>query len=84
MLPNDYSASSVPTDGYTLLLGGTLPHVNEALIKARPLYDPVNLEPIAGVAVAVLALARARHMAGSATMPQFNVRTGQTLHLSVE
>jgi tripartite-type tricarboxylate transporter receptor subunit TctC len=45
-------------DGYTLLLGGTLPHVNEALIKARPLYDPVNdLAPIAGVAVAVLALA---------------------------
>jgi tripartite-type tricarboxylate transporter receptor subunit TctC len=45
-------------DGYTLLLGGTLPHVNEALIKARPLYDPVkDLEPIAGIAVAVLALA---------------------------
>lgn len=45
-------------DGYTLLLGGTLPHVNEALIKARPLYDPArDLEPIAGIAVAVLALA---------------------------
>ncbi len=24
-------------DGYTLLLGGTLPHVNEALLKSRPL-----------------------------------------------
>ena len=23
-------------DGYTILLGGTLPHVNEALLKARP------------------------------------------------
>jgi tripartite-type tricarboxylate transporter receptor subunit TctC len=45
-------------DGYTLLLGGTVPHVNEALIKARPLYDPAkDLEPIAGIAVAVLALA---------------------------
>src|SRR5213080_4646719 len=29
-------------DGYTLLLGGTLPHVNEALLKAKPLYDPVK------------------------------------------
>ena len=27
-------------DGYTILLGGTLPHVNESLLKARPLYDP--------------------------------------------
>src|SRR4029434_4719342 len=26
-------------DGYTLLLGGTLPHVNEALLKATPCYD---------------------------------------------
>src|SRR3954447_6717689 len=34
-------------DGYTILLGGTLPHVNEALLKNRPLYDPVNdLDPI--------------------------------------
>jgi tripartite-type tricarboxylate transporter receptor subunit TctC len=45
-------------DGYTILLGGTLPHVNETLIKARPLYDPArDVEPIAGIAVAVLALA---------------------------
>jgi hypothetical protein len=42
-------------DGYTLPLGGTLPHINEALIKARPLYDPVkDLEPIAGITVGVL------------------------------
>src|SRR5262249_16460633 len=26
-------------DGYTILLGGTLPHINEALFKSRPLYD---------------------------------------------
>src|SRR5262245_27999438 len=45
-------------DGYTLLLGGTLPHINEALIKARPLYDPAkDLEPIAGITVGVIAMA---------------------------
>ena len=38
-------------DGYTILLGGTLPHVNEALLKSRPLYDPVkDLDPIAAIA----------------------------------
>ena len=45
-------------DGYTLLLGGTLPHVNEALLKSRPLYDPVkDLDPIAGIAANVLCIA---------------------------
>jgi len=45
-------------DGYTILLGGTLPHVNEMLLKSRPLYDPVkDLYPIAGLAVSALALA---------------------------
>src|SRR6266436_8559266 len=45
-------------DGYTLLLGGTQTHVNEALIKTRPLYDPVkDLDPIAGVAVGYLSIA---------------------------
>jgi tripartite-type tricarboxylate transporter receptor subunit TctC len=45
-------------DGYTILLGGSLPHVNEALLKSRPLYDPVkDLDPIAGLAVIALALA---------------------------
>src|SRR5262249_44033751 len=39
-------------DGYTILLGGTLPHINEALFKSRPLYDPIrDLDPIAGLAV---------------------------------
>src|SRR6266704_6906446 len=38
-------------DGYTILLGGTLPHVNEVLLKIRPLYDPIkDLEPIASIA----------------------------------
>jgi tripartite-type tricarboxylate transporter receptor subunit TctC len=44
-------------DGYTILLGGTLTHLNEALLKSRPLYDPVkDLDPIAGVAAYVLGM----------------------------
>ena len=45
-------------DGYTILLGGTQPHVNEALLKSRPLYDPVkDLDPIASVAANFLGIA---------------------------
>jgi tripartite-type tricarboxylate transporter receptor subunit TctC len=45
-------------DGYTVLLGGTLPHVNEAVLKAKPLYDPVkDLDPIAAIAANFLAVA---------------------------
>jgi tripartite-type tricarboxylate transporter receptor subunit TctC len=45
-------------DGYTLLLGGTQTHVNEALLKAKPLYDPAkDLDPIAGITAYVLCLA---------------------------
>jgi tripartite-type tricarboxylate transporter receptor subunit TctC len=45
-------------DGYTLALGGTITHVNEALLKNRPQYDPVkDLDPIAGVAANVLCIA---------------------------
>jgi tripartite-type tricarboxylate transporter receptor subunit TctC len=45
-------------DGYTILLGGTLPHVNEALLKKRALYDPIkDLDPIAGIAANVLCIA---------------------------
>src|SRR5216683_2727021 len=34
-------------DGYTLLLGGSIPHVTESILKTRPLYDPIkDLEPI--------------------------------------
>jgi tripartite-type tricarboxylate transporter receptor subunit TctC len=44
-------------DGYTILLGGTLTHINEALLKSRPLYDPVkDLDPIASVAANVLGM----------------------------
>src|SRR4249919_3555974 len=45
-------------DGYTILLGGTQTHLNEALLKSRPLYDPVkDLDPIAGIAANVLCIA---------------------------
>ena len=45
-------------DGYTLLLGGIQTHVNEALVKSRPLYDPAkDLDPIAGMAANVLCIA---------------------------
>jgi len=45
-------------DGYTILLGGTQTHVNEALLKTRPLYDPVkDLDAIAGVAANALCVA---------------------------
>jgi tripartite-type tricarboxylate transporter receptor subunit TctC len=45
-------------DGYTILLGGTQTHVNEALLKSRPLYDPVkDLDPIAGAAAYFLGVA---------------------------
>ena len=52
------AVAHAPPDGYTILLGGTLPHVNEALLKSRPLYDPVkDLDPIAGIAANVLCIA---------------------------
>src|SRR3954467_5195672 len=42
-------------DGYAILLGGTQGHVNETLLKSRPLYDPVkDLVPIAGAAASLL------------------------------
>jgi tripartite-type tricarboxylate transporter receptor subunit TctC len=45
-------------DGYTILLGGTQTHVNEALLKSRPLYDPIkDLQPIGGIAANVLCIA---------------------------
>lgn len=51
------AAARARPDGYTLLFGGTLPHVNEALLKAKPLYDPVkDLDPIMRVAVGYLAI----------------------------
>jgi tripartite-type tricarboxylate transporter receptor subunit TctC len=52
------SAAHASPDGYTLLLGGTLVHVNEALLKSRPLYDPVkDLDPIVAIAANCLCVA---------------------------
>ena len=52
------AVARAPPDGYTILLGGTQTHVNEALLKSRPLYDPVkDLDPIAGVAAYFLGIA---------------------------
>jgi tripartite-type tricarboxylate transporter receptor subunit TctC len=45
-------------DGYTILLGGSSTHVTEAILKSRPLYDPLkDLEPIFNIAVSPFALA---------------------------
>jgi tripartite-type tricarboxylate transporter receptor subunit TctC len=45
-------------DGYTILLGGTQTHVNEALLKGKPLYDPVkDLDPVVSVASYFLGIA---------------------------
>src|SRR5215470_5091281 len=45
-------------DGYTLLVSGTNVHVNEALLKSRPLYDPVNdLQPISCIGFGPWAIA---------------------------
>jgi tripartite-type tricarboxylate transporter receptor subunit TctC len=45
-------------DGYTILLGGTQTHLNETLLKSRPLYDPVkDLVPIAAAAAYFLGIA---------------------------
>src|SRR5438045_148608 len=29
-------------DGYTILLGGSSTHITDAILKSRPLYDPVQ------------------------------------------
>jgi tripartite-type tricarboxylate transporter receptor subunit TctC len=45
-------------DGYTILLGGSSTHITEAILKTRPLYNPLkDLEPISNIAVAAFALA---------------------------
>jgi tripartite-type tricarboxylate transporter receptor subunit TctC len=45
-------------DGYTLLLGGSIPHVTESILKTKPLYDPIkDLVPISNIAVSAFAFA---------------------------
>ena len=52
------SVAHANPDGYTLLLGGSSTHVTEAILKTRPLYDPMkDLAPISNIAVSPFALA---------------------------
>jgi tripartite-type tricarboxylate transporter receptor subunit TctC len=52
------SVAHASPDGYTLLLGGSSTHVTEAILKTRPLYDPLkDLDPISNIAVSPFALA---------------------------
>ena len=52
------SVAHARPDGYTLLLGGSSTHVTEAILKTRPLYDPMkDLDPISNIAVSRFALA---------------------------
>jgi tripartite-type tricarboxylate transporter receptor subunit TctC len=45
-------------DGYTILLGGSSTHITEAILKTRPLYDPMkDFDPISNIAVSAFALA---------------------------
>jgi len=45
-------------DGYTILLGGSSTHITEAILKTRPLYNPMkDLDPISDIAVSAFALA---------------------------
>src|SRR5215470_9114618 len=45
-------------DGYTILLGGSSTHVTEAILKSRPLYDPLkDLDPIANLVLSAFAFA---------------------------
>jgi tripartite-type tricarboxylate transporter receptor subunit TctC len=45
-------------DGYTLLLGGATTHITEALLKTKPVFDPLkDLEPISPIAFTAFAIA---------------------------
>jgi tripartite-type tricarboxylate transporter receptor subunit TctC len=52
------AAARARPDGYTILLGGSSTHVTEAILKSRPLYDPLkDLDPISNLVVSPFALA---------------------------
>jgi tripartite-type tricarboxylate transporter receptor subunit TctC len=51
-------AARARPDGYTILLGGATTHITEALLKNRPLYNPLkDLEPVSSVAITAFAIA---------------------------
>jgi tripartite-type tricarboxylate transporter receptor subunit TctC len=52
------SVARAKPDGYTILLGGTTTLMTEALLKKRPLYNPVkDLTPISNIAISAFAIA---------------------------
>lgn len=52
------TAARARPDGYTILLGGSSTHITEALLKNRPLYDPIkDFEPISNIALSTFAIA---------------------------
>ena len=52
------SVARARPDGYTILLGGSSTHITEAILKTRPLYDPLKeLAPISNIVLAAFALA---------------------------
>src|SRR5215203_2108413 len=51
------SVARAKPDGYTILMGGTTTLITEALLKKRPLYDPIkDLTPISNIAISAYAL----------------------------
>ena len=51
------AAARARPDGYTLLLGGSSTHITEALLKRRPLYNPIkDLQPISMIVVSAFAI----------------------------
>lgn len=51
------SVARAAPDGYTILLGGSSTHVTEALLKKRPLYNPLKaLTPISNIAFSAFAI----------------------------
>jgi tripartite-type tricarboxylate transporter receptor subunit TctC len=51
------SVARAKPDGYTILLGGSSTHVTEAILKKRPLYNPLkDLTPISNVAISAFAI----------------------------
>ena len=52
------SVAHARADGYTILLGGSSTHITEAILKTRPLYDPMrDLAPVSNIAISSFGLA---------------------------
>jgi tripartite-type tricarboxylate transporter receptor subunit TctC len=52
------SVARASPDGYTILLGSSAIHLNDMILKSRPLYDPIkDLAPISMLAISASAIA---------------------------